>query len=284
MPDSATFDPFEIADGTTVDLSEPLDAIDASNGGTGFLSSLNHFNYFTEVEDEFVRRRGYHLLVSPMDWALIQTWKDAGVPLHIVIRGINQSFDAYDKRPQKFRKINSLLYCLQEVESCNSQYRESQVGAHSDESATSQPEETGDTKSDQFSKQTVLEFLTSRYDKLKEARTKPASTQNAIVIETLNRTVSRLAEIISEIENSARLNPEPLERDLTSIEDLILHELLNSLTQDRKASIEEDGKTQLKAYKKQMPKEVYQQTLSNYVAKRVRELYGIPRLSLFYLF
>ena len=44
---------------------------------------MNYFNYFTEIEDAFVRRRGKHLLLSPMDWALIESWKELKVPLHV---------------------------------------------------------------------------------------------------------------------------------------------------------------------------------------------------------
>src|SRR5262245_21567573 len=97
---------------------------------------MNYFNYFTEIEEEFVRRRGSHLLVSPLDWSLIETWQQRGVPLHIVLRGINVSFDAYDRRASRGRKVNSLLYCQQEVEAMYLEYCESRVGQSNDEAAT----------------------------------------------------------------------------------------------------------------------------------------------------
>ncbi len=49
----------------------------------------NYFNYFTEIEERFLRRRGGGLLLSTLDWALIETWKDAGIPLEAVLRGID---------------------------------------------------------------------------------------------------------------------------------------------------------------------------------------------------
>src|SRR5215468_2722870 len=75
----------------------------------------NHFDYFTEIEEHFQRRRRTVLLLSTLDWALIETWKDAGVPLAAVLRGIDSAFDKYDARPSKTRKVNSLAYCAQEV-------------------------------------------------------------------------------------------------------------------------------------------------------------------------
>ncbi len=38
----------------------------------------NYFNYFTEIEEHFQRARGTGLfLLSPLDWALIESWKIA---------------------------------------------------------------------------------------------------------------------------------------------------------------------------------------------------------------
>src|SRR5215510_1895491 len=90
---------------------------------------MNYFNYFTEVENEFVKRRGSHLLVSPLDWSLIESWKQRGIPLHVILRGINNSFDGYDERLRRGRKVNSLFYCQQEVEAIFLEYCESRVGS-----------------------------------------------------------------------------------------------------------------------------------------------------------
>src|SRR5258708_17417068 len=79
------------------------------------MSETNFFNYFTEIEEHYLRRRGTHLLLSTLDWALIETWKSAGVPLEAVLRGVDDSFDKYDQRPSKSKKVNSLAYCSQAV-------------------------------------------------------------------------------------------------------------------------------------------------------------------------
>ena len=89
---------------------------------------LNYFNYNTEVEDTFIRRRGRHLLVSALDWALIETWKEMGIPLHIVLRGIEKSFDSWESKPRK-RSVKTLLYCQEEVEAQYAEWLDPRVGA-----------------------------------------------------------------------------------------------------------------------------------------------------------
>ena len=95
----------------------------------------NYFNYFTEIEEQFQRRRGGILLLSTLDWALIETWKDAGIPLEAVLRGIDGAFERYEKRPTP-RKVNSLAYCAQEVLAAAEEMKEAAVGA----SSSDQPE------------------------------------------------------------------------------------------------------------------------------------------------
>src|SRR5258708_28024514 len=75
----------------------------------------NYFNYFTEIEEHYQRRRGTGLLLSTLDWALIETWKQANIPLEAVLRGIDMAFDRWERRPKKTKRINGLGYCSQEV-------------------------------------------------------------------------------------------------------------------------------------------------------------------------
>ena len=89
----------------------------------------NYFNYFTEIEERFLQRRGGGLLLSTLDWALIETWKDAGIPLEAVLRGIDEAFDQYDQRPSKTKKVNSLAYCSQLVLAAAEDMKEAAVGA-----------------------------------------------------------------------------------------------------------------------------------------------------------
>ena len=88
-----------------------------------------YFNYFTEIEEHFQRRRGTLLLLSPLDWALMETWKDAGIPLEAVLRGIDSTFEKWERRPARFRKVNGLAYCAQEVLASAEEMKEAAVGA-----------------------------------------------------------------------------------------------------------------------------------------------------------
>jgi hypothetical protein len=92
----------------------------------------NYFNYFTEIEEHFQRRRGTILLLSTLDWALIETWKDAGIPLEAVIRGIDAAFEKFDKRRPSHKKVNSLAYCAQAVITAAEDMKEAAVGAGGD--------------------------------------------------------------------------------------------------------------------------------------------------------
>src|ERR1035441_179255 len=77
----------------------------------------NYFNYFTEIEERFQKRRGSLLLLNTLDWALIETWHDAGIPLEAALQGIDSAFDKYDARAQKgkMRRVNGLAWCAQAV-------------------------------------------------------------------------------------------------------------------------------------------------------------------------
>src|SRR3954454_4108155 len=76
----------------------------------------NYFNYFTEIEDHFQRARGTSLfLLSPLDWALIESWNDSGVPLEAVLRGIDAAFEKWRARKVRTQMVNSLAFCAQAV-------------------------------------------------------------------------------------------------------------------------------------------------------------------------
>src|ERR1700749_4121981 len=76
----------------------------------------NYFNYFTEIEEHFRIARGTGLfLISPLDWALIETWKNSGVPLEAVLRGIDAAFEKWRAKRSRVQMVNSIAYCTQAV-------------------------------------------------------------------------------------------------------------------------------------------------------------------------
>ena len=230
-----------------------------------------------------MRRRGKPLTISPLDWALVESWKSAGIPLHLVLRSINEAFDAYDKRPHNRRKVNSMFYCEQAVESNFADYRLAQVGGAP---ATSQPSEataepSRKETSGAFSKSELLDFMSRCSRDISEAAAHASG--NAGTQEALTRALARLAEIAIEIESSTRVDAEGIERDLDSIDRMILDTLRSELGEQVIAELRKEAKAQLRSYKKNMEKEIFEQTVDNFTARRLRETNHIPRLSLFYI-
>src|SRR5256884_9604451 len=76
------------------------------------MDGWNYFNYFTQIEEYFWKKRGAHLLVSPLDWAIMEAWQKAGVPLEAVLKGIDRAFESYDRsRRGAGKPLKSLAYC-----------------------------------------------------------------------------------------------------------------------------------------------------------------------------
>src|SRR5437660_4742157 len=100
------------------------------------LKNLNYFSYFSESEGTFIRRRGKHLMLSPIDWALIESWKERGVPLHVALRAIEHAFDSHEAKKRK-RSVKSLLYCQEEVEAQYAEWLETRVSSHQETAADS---------------------------------------------------------------------------------------------------------------------------------------------------
>jgi hypothetical protein len=238
---------------------------------------MNYFNYFTEIEEEFVKRRGSHMLVSPLDWTLIETWKRRGIPLHVVLRGINSSFDGYDQRLNRGRKVNSLFFCQQEVEALYQEYVESRVGAA--QGAGSGASQNGNGAS-QFAPAAVVEFLKAQCEALWRLEAKHLAPA---LKETFSRASERLAKIIEDLETSGAVSPELLEMDLMMIEEVILDGLMNQAGEEKLGRLRKEADDRLRRYKRSMEREVYEQTAGNFVAQRLREIHEVPRLSLFYL-
>jgi hypothetical protein len=254
----------------------------------GSTERFNYFNYFTEVEDEFVRRRGKPLTVSPLDWALIESWKDSGIPLYIVLRGINQAFDHYDARPIKHRKVNSLIYCQQAVESLFADYRQSQTGASEAANRPAGVDRTDSARSSRrggarFSKDSIVEFIARCSSELAAAADAASQAGKKDASDAMQRGIRRLRDIAPATEGSSEIDAEGLERDLDSIDRIILESLLASTSEKELESLYAEAKKQLRGYKKKMEKAIYEQTISNFIARRLRELNRVPRLSLFYM-
>jgi hypothetical protein len=236
---------------------------------------LNYFSYFSEIEDTFIRRRGKHLMLSPIDWALIESWKERGVPLHVALRGIEHSFDSYDSKKHK-RTVKTLLYCQEEVEAQYAEWRESRVGSH-DEKADPGP--ASDTSP--FSRDAILDHLARSLDEIQQLA-KQRKEEDTFG-EALARAVALLTEIRDDYSSSANPDTRKLEESLTGIDRLLDDSIRAVVTETELATILAEIDSQVKPYKRHMDKPTFEQTRDNLLRKRLRDHFGVPRLSLFYL-
>jgi hypothetical protein len=231
----------------------------------------NYFNYFTEIEEHFQRRRGGILLLSTLDWALIETWKDAGIPLEAVLRGIDAAFDRYDQRPSKTKKVNSLAYCAQEVLAAAEDMKEAAVGTA--------PEAKADSG---FDAAEIATFLRRCADEMAVAK---LPSRPGISPEAVAREVSAsLQEIAAELEKkSAASRLEDLERKLTVLEEKLFAVLLAVVPDDEVIAVRAQADRELAPYRSKMPPGQVEQLQKQYVHKKLLEKYKLPRLSLFYM-
>jgi hypothetical protein len=222
---------------------------------------LNYYNYFTEIEETFVRRRGKHLLISSIDWVMIEAWKERGIPLHIVIRAIESVFDVYDKQPEGTRTIKSLLYCREEIEVQYKEWQASQTG-----------KSDGGSSTEHFSEEAVAAHIANAIGALK------ANSANGLR-EDLARAVSRLEELASNMTG----NFETVDATLGDIEKLLDRAMLTNWEPVHLKALGKEVAGQLRGYKAEMDAEAYKNTFDLMLLKRLREEAGIPRLGLFYL-
>ena len=237
---------------------------------------MNYFNYFTEIEDAFVRRRGKHLFLSPLDCALMETWKQQGIPLHIVLRGVERSFDSYEARPRK-RSVKSLLYCQEEVEAQYAEWIEARVGASEQTDSAAESDKTP------FSATAINEHLQRCHAALGSLAQARARGKEDDLSEALTRAASLLDEIQSDLSQSGVLDTRRLEDSLTGLERMLNEAMLAVVSATDLDALKSGVKDQLKPYRSQMEAAVYKQTFDNLLLKRLREQFALPRLSLFYV-
>jgi hypothetical protein len=243
---------------------------------------VNYFNYFTEIEDTFVRRRGKHLLISSLDWALIESWKEIGVPLHVALRGIEKAFDSWEAKPRK-RSVKSLLYCQEEVEAQYAEWLEARVGAQTETNTEQESgaDDTGPASSDDrpFSRTALLQHIQAARQRIAET----ATIVDGALLEALARATALLDDLERELAQSQQPDPQKLELSLTGIDRMLSEALQNWAPPAQQEALAAEIKKQLKPYRSRMEAAVYEQTFENLLLKRLREQFGVPRLSLFYL-
>ena len=227
----------------------------------------NYFNYFTEIEEHFQRRRGTLLILSPLDWALMETWKDAGIPLEAVLRGIDTTFEKWERRPSRSRKVNGLAFCAQEVLASVEEMKEAAVGAAPSKEKT----ESG------LEQASVVEYLRRNATELEKLNL-PSAAQTLAAETAVN--LRALAESLA---GNAPIGMEDLERRLTVSEEKLFAALLAATPDEAVYQVRADADRDLAPYRRKMSAPQTEQLQKQYIHKRLLEKFRVPRLSLFYM-
>lgn len=237
------------------------------------MSGFNYFNYFTEIEEHFWRKRGAHLLVSPLDWAILETWQKSAIPLEAVLRGIDRAFESYgrSRRGANGRPLKSLAYCVDAVLDAASEMQEAATG--------SGPEIRGQkSTAELFSRDELRHFLDDREKKLTSSRQKHPE-----LAQQLGEVASAIAPLKSIVDSSDKPDLEDFERRLTVIEDKLTAALTASADTEQMVAIRRDMDHALAPYRRKMSADQIAAIERQYIQKRLFEIYGLSRLSLYYV-
>ena len=218
----------------------------------------NYFNYFTEIEEHFQRVRGTSLfLLSPLDWALIETWKNAGVPLEAVLRGIDAAFEKWRSRKHKTQMVNSLTFCAQAV------LTEAQVMA-----GTARPPAPDSAPAFPF--EDLRSYLAGN-----AAAVRQAGPDYAEIASALDRLAAEAESRYYDLED--------LERRLTVLEEKALAIARNHQTEEQLLDARRNLDAQLRPYRSKMGAAHLALLEKQYLERNLLEKTGLPRLSLFYM-
>ena len=231
----------------------------------------NYFNYFTEIEERFQQRRGSLLLLSTLDWALIETWQEAGVPLEAALRGIDAAFDKYEarKHPGHKRKVNGLAWCAQAIMEAAEELREAAAGA-----STTTNYAGADSG---FEHERVAAHLDSAATALQATDVAP---------DVCAVTANRLRELASEVRQAdpkLPIDTESLERNLSVLEEKLFNALTSAAPEDLLVAHKEHAARELAPYRSRMGAVQLRQVERQFVQKQLLAHYNLPRLSLFYM-
>lgn len=218
----------------------------------------HYFNYFTEVEEHFQRARGTGLfLMSPLDWALVEAWKNSGIPLEAVLRGIDAAFEKWRAKPSRARtqNVNAIAYCAQAVAA------EVQALADSGSGKAARPETPAP-----FPLADVRAFV----ERNAEALRKAGHPESAESLAALN-----IEELYGDLEQ--------LEQHLSAIEEKLVARLRAAAADEWMFEARRSLDLQLKPYRGKMSADQLAMLEKQFMDRRLLDAAGLPRLSLFYL-
>jgi hypothetical protein len=239
------------------------------------MDSWNYFNYFTEIEEYFWKKRGAHLLVSPLDWAIMEAWQKAGVPLAAVLKGIDRAFESYSRsRRGAGRPLKSIAYCTDAVlEAAEEQWEAAAGKAPASQQAP---------QKEPFSREELKKYFERNVAQLKQAAENGQNVHRelAAALAQLARSVEATAMLL---DTPGTLDLEDLERRLTILDEKLQATLTKCAPEDLMLKIRRELDGQLAAYRRKMKADQLALVEKQFLQKRLLEEFGMPRLSLFYM-
>jgi hypothetical protein len=248
------------------------------------MDGWNYFNYFTEIEEYFWKKRGAHLLVSPLDWAIMETWQKAGIPLDAALKGIDRAFESYQRsrRGGLGKPLKSLAYCTDAVLEAAEEQQEAAAG--SGPNSTGAGRATRTAPKETFSREEIKAYFTRNVDRVRAVAEKMSVSQAGAEFSTRLREIAKsLESSMVLLDTSGSVDLEDLERRLTILDDKQQALMASHISEERMLQLRREMDGQLAAYRKKMKAEQLALVEKQYIQKRLLEEFGLPRLSLFYL-
>jgi hypothetical protein len=238
------------------------------------MENWNYFNYFTEIEEHFWKKRGAHLLVSPLDWAIMEAWQKAGVPLQAALKGIDRAFESYSRsRRGAGKPLKSLAYCTDAVLEAAEESVEAAAGA--------QPAPGQAQAKEPFSRKELRGYAEKNMALVRQAAERSATERPALRA-MLEEVAGSLSGALNLLEAPERLDLEDLERRLTILDEKVHAGLLSAASEELLLNMRREVDGQLAPYRRKMKAEQLAVVEKQYLHKKLLEEYRLPRLSLFY--
>jgi len=238
------------------------------------MDGWNYFNYFTEIEEHFWKKRGAHLLVSPLDWAIMETWQKAGVSLEAALKGIDRAFESYSRsRRGANRPLKSLAYCTDAVLEAAEEAQEAAAGSTGSTSARRSQEP--------FARDEIRRYFARNTELLAAAADAPGTEPGLVTL--WNEAAQTVRSCASLLDADIALDVEDLERRLTLADERIHAGLLLHAGEELQLRLRREMDGALVPYRRKLKAEQLALVERQYLQKRLLEEFRVPRLSLFYL-
>ncbi|HSB61327.1 MAG TPA: hypothetical protein VLI67_06390 [Vicinamibacteria bacterium] len=209
--------------------------------------------YYQSIEEFFVSRRGDPLFLSNADWHLVRKWRQAGIPLRVVLRGIRDALESHALGWSRDRKVGSLAYCAREVDEARERWERS-LGLGGEPGLDAA---------------TALLGFAAELERARGLGPRGRAEAGTIARELRERAgEGTLAEV------------EPW---LAAREARLVEAIREDAGAAFPAALEAQVDDALAPYRERMPSRVLEQIRHDSIVRRLLEAEGLPRLSLFHL-